>query len=219
MFLMCYDPFCLGDAVFIELTVTGLTNETVVDEVQLLLMTDRQVKERRPLVAVANETALFITETNITILEEPFQIILVGHYGATMFTRVARTPIMPVAFELTLQDGDLVMRQGETKTLEFLVERGNVGGESVADIAVQNDLGFAVKVRNDRFNIDPGESHRFFVDVTVPVCFPESATNTFTVTATLTIGKRQELVDSVLFDVLVDSEVQCYIFTLPKIFT
>ena len=191
------------------MTVTGLTNETTVDEVHLLLTTDRQVKERHSLVAVANETASFITETNITILKDSFQILLVGHHGSKMFTRVARTPIIPVAFGLTLQDGDLVMRQGETKALKFLVKRGNAGGESVADIAVQNDLGFAVNVRNNRFDIDPGESHSFFVDVTVPVCYPESAVNTFTVTATLTIGEHQELVDSVLVNVLVDSEV-CY---------
>ena len=197
--------------------MTGLTNETTVDEVHFLLTTDRQVKERLSLEAVANETALFITETNVTILEDPFQILLVGHYGSKTFTRVAKTPIMPVAFGLTLQSGDLVMRQGETKTLKFLVERGNTGEESVATIDVKNDLGFAVNVRDKKFNLDPGQSRSFFVDVMVPVCYPESAVNTFTLTATLLIDIHEQLVDSVLVNVLVDSEVQ-YMrkITLPR---
>ena len=165
------------------------------------------MKENRSVVAVANDTASYMTETNVTILEDPFLILLVGRYGEREFTRVASTPIMPVALELTLQSGDLVLRQGKTVTWTFLVERGNIGGDSLAEIAVQNDLGFAVSVRGQKFSIGSGETRTFDVDVTVPVCYPESAVDVFIVTATLSLGEDERIVDSLLLNVLVDSEV------------
>ena len=144
----------------------------------------------------------------LTVPDYPFQILFIGHYGEKKFTRVATTPVMPIALRLTLLNDDLTLRQGRTSTLKFLVERGHVGDQLItARFTVQNDPDVEVTIGKENFTIGRGESRNIDVDVTIPMCYPAHALKTFIITVALPLDDSRELVDSLLVKSLIDAEV------------